>query len=158
MTTGISHELAREYISACLSRDPQRLSRCIHDQVTWTLTGPIDLMPFCGQRLGKQNVIDTIVRLVPTLIRLTGMEVEEILADGDRAATFLRLTAVHVVTGRTVSFRSAQFLRFRDNKLIEFRAVIDSFDAAEQVLGHAIGASLSGAPQDFASSGNRIAI
>jgi ketosteroid isomerase-like protein len=157
MTTAISRELAKEYISACLSRDPVRLSHCLDDDVTWTLTGPIDLMPFCGQHRGKRDAINTIVRLVPTLIRLTGMEVEELLAEDDRVATFLRLSAVHVVTGRTVCFRSAQFLRFRNGKLVEFRAVIDSFDAAEQVLGHAISASPD-MPQDLASSGNRIAI
>jgi hypothetical protein len=30
-------------------------------------------------------------------------------------------------------------MRFRNEKLIEFCAVIDSFNAVEQVLGHAIG-------------------
>jgi ketosteroid isomerase-like protein len=157
MTTAISRKLVQEYIAACVSRDPARLSHCLDDDVAWTLAGPVDLIPFCGQRRGKKEVIDTIVRRVPTLIRLIGMEVEELLVDGDRAATFLRLSAVHVVTGRTISYRSAQFLRFRDGKLVEFRAVIDSFDAAEQVIGHAISASID-MPQDFTSSGNRIAI
>jgi ketosteroid isomerase-like protein len=157
MTTAISRELVQEYLSACLSRDPGRLSRCLDDEVAWTLAGPVDLMPFCGHRRGKKEVIDTIVRRVPTVIRLTGMDIEELLVDGDRAATFLRIAAVHVVTGRTISYRLAQFLRFRNDKLVEFRAVIDSFDAAEQVIGHAISASLD-MPQDFALSGNRIAI
>jgi ketosteroid isomerase-like protein len=157
MTTAISRDLVQEYLSACLSRDPGRLSHCLDDEVAWTLAGPVDLMPFCGHRRGKKEVIDTIVRRVPTLIRLTGMEIEEIVIDGDRAATFLRIAAVHVVTGRTISYRLAQFLRFRDRKLVEFRALIDSFDAAEQVLGHTISASLD-TPQGFPASGSRIAI
>jgi hypothetical protein len=48
----------------------------------------------------------------------------------------MRLIAVHGETDRVVSYRCAQLLRFRDNKLVEFRALIDSFDAAEQMLGH----------------------
>ena len=64
------------------------------------------------------------------------MNFEEILIEGERAATFMRLSAIHAATGRAVSYRCAQFLRFSDGELVEFRAPIDSFDAAEQVLGH----------------------
>jgi hypothetical protein len=62
------------------------------------------------------------------------MNFEEILIEGERAATFMRLSAIHAATGRAVSYRCAQFLRFSDGELVEFRAPIDSFDAAEQVL------------------------
>ena len=157
MTTGISRDLVREYLAACISRDPERIARCLDDDIEWSLGGPVDLLPFCGQRHGKREVIDTIVRLVPSLIRLTSMEPEEILIDGDRAATFMRILAVHTATGRTVSYRNAQFLRFRNGKLIEFSALIDTFDVAEQVLGHSINTSLD-APLEIATRGDRIAI
>ena len=42
--------------------------------------------------------------------------------------------------------------------MIEFRALIDSFDAAEQVLGHAIDLAVTPRTLDFASSGDRIAL
>ena len=29
-------------------------------------------------------------------------------------------------------------MRFRDNKIVEYRGIIDSFDAAEQMMGHPI--------------------
>jgi ketosteroid isomerase-like protein len=137
VTRAVSRE--RDYFQACISRDPGRIAPYLDDDVTWSVTGPVDLLPFCGQRRGKRDVIDTIVRLGPSVLRIKAMEIEEILVDGDRAATFMRLTAIHCETGRTVSYRCAQFLRFRDNKLFEFRALIDSFDAAEQMLGHPIG-------------------
>jgi ketosteroid isomerase-like protein len=158
MTTAISRELVQTYFEACVSRDPERIGRCLHDNVDWSLAGPVDVLPYCGQRHGKSQVVDTIVRLVPSSIRLTGIKMEDILIDGDRAAAFLRVSAIHAGTGRTVSYRAAQLMRFRDGKLVESRAVIDSFDAAEQVLGHPISASPAGAAQDFPSSGNRIAI
>ena len=157
MSIGISPEQVREYFDATVARDAVRLSHILDDQVVWTLAGPVDLIPFCGQRRGKQEVIDTITRLTPSLIRLTGMEIEELLLDGDRAAAFIRVSATHCVTGRTISYRNAHFMRFRDGKLVELRAVIDSFDAAEQVLGHPIKAPLS-MLRDFPPSGNRIAI
>ena len=78
---------------------------------------------------------------MPSVIRLTKMDLEQILIDGDRAASYMHLTAVHAGTGRTVSYRSAQFIWLRDGKIVEFRGLIDSFDAAEQVLGHPINTS-----------------
>jgi ketosteroid isomerase-like protein len=60
------------------------------------------------------------------------------LVDGDRAATLSRLTGRQRATGRIISYRCAQFLQFRDDKVIDFRSLIDSFDAAEQMLGHHI--------------------
>ena len=157
MPTPISRQLVRDYFQACVSRDPERIARFLDDDVEWSLGGPVDLLPFCGQRHGKSAVIDTIVRLAPSSIRLTEMEPEELLIDGDRAASLLRLSAIHASTGRTVSYRCAQFLRFHDGKLVEFRALIDSFDAAEQVLGHPINTALD-APPEIEARGNRIAL
>ena len=55
----------------------------------------------------------------------------------------MHLTAVHACTGRTVSYRSAQFILARDGKIVDFRGLIDSFDAAEQVLGLACDAAIA---------------
>jgi ketosteroid isomerase-like protein len=157
MTTGISRDLVEEYFRACVSRDPARLARCLDDDVQWTLGGPVDLLPFCGQRRGKQAVIDTIVGLTPKIMRMTGMDIEELLIDGDRAAAIIRVSAIHAVTGRTVSYRNAHFLRYRDGKLAELRALIDTFDAAEQLLGHPIDTSRD-EPPEIAAHGNRVAL
>jgi ketosteroid isomerase-like protein len=157
MPASISRELVREYFQAQLEREPARLASFLADDVRWSVAGPVDLLHFCGEWTGKQAVVDAIVRRVPSLLKVSGMEFEEILIDGERAATFTRLTAIHADTGRTVSYRCAQFLRFRDGKLVEFRALIDSFDAAEQVLGHPINTALD-APPDIATRGNRIAL
>jgi iron complex outermembrane receptor protein len=45
-----------------------------------------------------------------------------------------------------------------DNKIRTYHAVLDSFDMAEQMLGHAINTSLTNASSDFAASGDRIAL
>ena len=138
MTTAVSRELVQDYFQAQLSRDPARIAPFLHDDVDWSIAGPVDLLHFCGERHGKAAMIDSIVQRVPSVLQVTSYAIDEILIDGDRAVTFMRLTAIHTATGRTVSYRCAQFLRFREGKLVEFRALIDSFDAAEQVLGHPI--------------------
>ena len=44
-----------------------------------------------------------------------------LLVDRDRAASFSRLVAVQPGTGRTISYHQAQFMRFRDGKITEYR-------------------------------------
>ena len=46
-------------------------------------------------------------------------------------------------------------MRFRDGKIVEYRAIIDSFDAAEQMIGHPI--ALSDSPRVI-DNGERIVI
>jgi ketosteroid isomerase-like protein len=141
VTAAISRDLVQSYFQACISRDPARIAAYLDDEVTWSLIGPVDLLPFCGQRRGKRQLIDNIVRVGPSVLRVKSMEIEQILIDGDRAAAFMRVSGTHCETGRTVSYCCAPFLRFRDSKLVEFRALIDSFDAAEQMLGYPIAAA-----------------
>jgi ketosteroid isomerase-like protein len=77
-------------------------------------------------------------RELPKTIDVRKYEHEAVLVDGDTAATFNRLHYVQVATGRIITYRTAQFLRFRDGEVCEFRALIDSLDAAEQYLGRGL--------------------
>jgi hypothetical protein len=98
------------------------------------------------------------VRVAPSVFRVTKLKLDELLIDGDRAAAFNRLAAVQSGTGRTITYQRAEFFQFRDNKIRTYHAVLDSFDMAEQMLGHAINTSLRTAPSDFAANGDRIAL
>ena len=57
---------------------------------------------------------------------------------GERVATYMHVRARQRDTGRSICFRGAHFLRFRDGKLVAFRSIADTFDVAEQVVGHPI--------------------
>jgi ketosteroid isomerase-like protein len=123
------------FYRAYASRDVDKLAPLLDDDCTWAINGPVELLHFCGSRRGKQAVLDMVGRLVPEIFRITGFVPESVLLDGDRAATLSRLSAKRVDDGRVISYRVAQFLRFRNGKVVDYRSVIDSFDAAEQVLG-----------------------
>jgi ketosteroid isomerase-like protein len=41
-------------------------------------------------------------------------------------------------SGRTLRFRVANFLQFSDGKVVQFREFMNTFDVAEQALGHFI--------------------
>jgi ketosteroid isomerase-like protein len=60
------------------------------------------------------------------------------LVDGDRVARLNRVRAIRRKDNRVISYRLAQFIRFHGDKVVEYISIIDSFDAVEQVLGHAL--------------------
>jgi ketosteroid isomerase-like protein len=122
---------------AYAARDLATLSQVIDDNATWSISGPVDLLEFCGTRHGKAAVLDMVGRLVPGLFTITGFVQDSVVLDGDRAATLSRLSGRRS-DGRAISYRVAQFIRFCGGKVTDYCSVIDSFDAAEQVLGHRI--------------------
>ena len=60
---------------------------------------------------------------------------EIMIVDGDRAAVMSDVSFTQRATNSTMRFRVANFLRFQDGKLIEFREFTNSFDVVEQALG-----------------------
>jgi ketosteroid isomerase-like protein len=120
------------------SRDPAEIARFIDDDAKWVTVGPINLLQFCGERRGKPAILDLFQPVGPAVLEITALVPEIMLVDGDRAATLSRLTGRQRATGRIISYRCAQFLQFRTDKVIDFHSLIDGFDAAEQMLGHHI--------------------
>jgi ketosteroid isomerase-like protein len=118
----------RAFCEALTSRDASKLRPMLADDV-----GPIDYFPFFGHRRGKEEVIKAMCDQIADYLHIQRCDPERILFKGDKAASLVRMTAKHIPSERTLSFRLAQFIKFRDGKLIEMRAILDSFDAVEQV-------------------------
>jgi ketosteroid isomerase-like protein len=138
MTTAVSRKTVEAFYQAFASSDPAKFAPFLDGDVTWNIAGPVELISYCGERRGKAAVVDLYGRIMPAALRLIAFEPEILLVDGDRCATLVRLTGETPGGGRVISYRCTQFLQFRDNKVIACRAIIDSFDAAEQFLGHPI--------------------
>lgn len=152
----VSRSTVHSFYQAYRSGDGERFAAFLDDDVEWMISGPIDVLRFCGQRHGKAAAVDVIKRVLPSTLKVTGFEPDALLVDGDRVAMLGTLTGVTSDRDRKIAYRVAHFLRFRNDKVVEFRSLIDSFDAAEQVLGHAIDTSLPGNPLDVAAVGDRI--
>ena len=127
----------RAFCDALMTREPQRVADYLDDNVEWMVFGPVDLFPFFGERRGKKAVLATCAQMAEHL-QVQDCEREMAIADSGSAAWLMRFTALHAETGRTLSLRMALFARFRDGRLVTARALFDSFDAAEQVLGRHI--------------------
>jgi len=146
-------EVAEAFYRAYAVRDSAAMAGFLADDVEWTISGPVDLLPFCGTRHGKAAVVDLVENAVPSVFRVFSFALDQLLVDGDRVSSLNRLCA-HSADGRVISYRLAHFLRFRDGKIVENLSLIDSFDAVEQVLGHPL--AVHDAPQIAADDGGEL--
>ena len=122
------------FYAASAVRDREQIASLLADDVDWLVQGPVDVLPFFGQRRGKAAVLAG-YREIAEALEIIGYEIEALLVDGDRAAAMIRITAMVRATGRVTSVRTTQFSRLAGGKLVEMRGILDSFDMAEQTLG-----------------------
>jgi hypothetical protein len=134
----VSRAVVEAFYAAYSDRDLAKLAGLLADEVEWTISGPVDVLPFCGSQHGKAAVLNWLDRQVSTVFRAFSFKPSSMLVDGDQVARLNRVCAKRRDDGHVISYRLAQFIRFHDNKVIEYVAIIDSFDAVEQVLGHAL--------------------
>jgi ketosteroid isomerase-like protein len=132
----VPRAVVEAFYHALSVRDMAALANFLDDDVVWTISGPVDILPFCGQRVGKGLVMKLLGRDSPTLWSSRRFLAKTMLVDGDRASVLGRITATKRASGQAISYRIAQFIQFRDQKVVDFVSIIDSFDAVEQLLGY----------------------
>lgn len=134
---GVSLRTVQGFYEAFASRDPMRIAPYLSDDVQWHMAGPVDVFRFAGFRRGKAAVMDYF-RLVPQVFSVRRFEPEDFVIDGNRVAAFSKVIAVQKDTGRVIAYRVAHFLVFEQDLLISMQGITDTFDVAEQVVGHRI--------------------
>jgi ketosteroid isomerase-like protein len=130
-----------EFYDAYVARDPKRIEDLLHDEVRWKIAGPSEQFDFYGMRGGKDEVIELIVRIIPCYFLMTGFDFDHVLVQGGRVATYGHMRARQRDTGRSLRFRFAHFMHFVEGRLIDFRVISDTFDLAQQLVGHSIDVS-----------------
>jgi ketosteroid isomerase-like protein len=115
--------------------DYARMASRYDDDIDWLFYGPPAIFPEVGHRIGKVAMFQALEAL-NLHYRFDRHVTEWLVAEGDRVASIADVTLVQRASGRTIRCRIASFHRVRDGRVIEYRGFMDSFDAAEQVLGH----------------------
>jgi ketosteroid isomerase-like protein len=155
MAQPVPRGVVEGFYGALANFDMQALAHYLDDEVIWTISGPVDVLPFCGQRAGKTVVLELLGRETDLLLEKRRLVPHSTLVDGDRVAVFGKLMATRRDVGCPISYRIAQFIRFENNKVVEYISIIDSFDAVEQVLGHQL---VRKNDQQRAENGNVVAL
>ncbi|MCF8476794.1 MAG: nuclear transport factor 2 family protein [Pseudolabrys sp.] len=148
MANSVTRELVDAFYEAYASQEPGRVAPFLHDDVEWTISGPVDVLSFCGTRHGKAAVADLSDRVIPGVFRVVSFSQDSIVMDGDRVATLNHMLARGCANDRTISYRLAHFFHFCDGRIIKFVSLLDSFDAAEQMLGRRFDVDVA-APTDL---------
>lgn len=125
--------IVQELYGAYARRDFDRVAALIHDDVDWVIYGPVQVFAFAGQRRGRAAVLQALGGIAEQYA-LESYTPEIIVVDGDRAAVMSDVSFTQRSSGRLLRFRLANFLRFTDGKLVEFREFANTFDVVEQAL------------------------
>ena len=135
MAYSVPRSVVDAFYQVYAARDADKIAAFLDDDVEWTISGPVDYLPFCGAHHGKANVVDLIRRRIPMVLRTFSFVAEVIVVDGDQVAMLSRQSSRRAADGQVISYRVANHMRFRDGKVIKNFSLVDSFDAVEQVLG-----------------------
>ena len=154
MSEAVSRSIVDEFVKVYTVRDAEKIAAFLDDDVEWTISGPVDFLHFCGTHRGKPAVVDLIKKQIPKVLRTFAFAPSAILVDGDRLAMISRQSARRTSDGRVVSYRVANFMRFRNGKIVENVSLLDTFDAVEQLVGQTI--NVNG--RAFAAQGNVVAL
>ncbi|MFA6264764.1 MAG: nuclear transport factor 2 family protein [Pseudolabrys sp.] len=138
MAYTVTREVVDAFYDAYTTGNRDKLAALLHDDVLWTISGPVAVLSFCGQRRGKAQVLELGATVLPNALRILKVARDALIIDGDRVATLNRLQGQRHGDNRMIAYRFAHFLRFEDDKVIEAVSIIDTFDAAEQMLGHSL--------------------
>ena len=114
--------------------DFDRMSALLDENIDWMIYAPVMVFPFAGPRRGRAAVMQTFREIVRDYA-LESYQREIVVVEGDRVAVMADVRMQQRTTGRTLRFRLANFMRYRDGRLAEFREFINSFDVVEQALG-----------------------
>ena len=134
MDTEATRHLVDDLYGAYARGDGERVAQLIDDDIDWIIHGPVQVFPFLGPRRGKAEVLKTLADIGEGYA-IERYEPDIVIVDKDRAAVMSNVAMRQRSTGRTLSFRLVNFLRFRDGKIIEFREFSDTFDVVEQAIG-----------------------
>lgn len=54
--------MVEAFYRALADRDGGTLATYLNDDVVWTISGPVDILPFCGQRVGKDGMMKLLMQ------------------------------------------------------------------------------------------------
>ena len=138
MPSAVTRQMVDDFYDAYTTGDRDKLDVMLHADIEWLISGPVAELHFCGQRHGKAQVLELATHILPSVLSDIRVAHEAVIIEGDSAALLNRMSARRRSDGRSIAYRFSHFLRFKDGKVIETLSIIDTFNAAEQMLGHSL--------------------
>lgn len=143
MSEDLHRQRVLNFLEAFYAGDLERALACCSDDIDFVAHAPVDILPHMGHREGKAEVRE-MWRTVHA--RYSGMryEVPTVIAEGDKAAAYIRTFFRKRSNDRVVQMDIADFYTFRGGRIARIRQFLDSFDLVQQVLERDFAADLGG--------------
>ena len=123
-----------ELYAAYAARSFERMAPLIDENIDWIIYAPVMVFPYAGARRGRDAVLE-VLAAISEAFAMESYQREIVVVEGERVAVMADVAFKQKATGRILRFRVANFMRFQDGRLIEFREFTNTFDVVEQALG-----------------------
>ena len=123
-----------ETLRRLCGREFERLAPLIDENIDWIIYAPVMVFPYAGARRGRAAVLEVLAAIAEAYA-MESYQREIVVVEGERVAVMADVAFKQRATGRILRFRVANFMRFQDGRLIEFREFTNTFDVVEQALG-----------------------
>jgi ketosteroid isomerase-like protein len=110
------------------------LSEMFDEQVDFESNAPAEVFPYLGRLIGRAAVLKALRSVHGEFESIVFIPLR-IIIDSQSAGVIVSIQLKQRTTQRAVRLFAAHFLRFHDNRIIEYRAFLDTFEAVQQVLG-----------------------
>jgi ketosteroid isomerase-like protein len=114
------------------------LADMFDERVDFMSNAPREVFPYLGRLLGRAAVMQGLAAVHQEFDSIAFVPLRIIIDDDQSAGIIVSIQFRQRATGRMIRLFAAHFLRFQDNRIIEYRAFLDTFEAVQQVLGHEI--------------------
>jgi len=104
------------------------------ERVDFISNAPVDVFPYLGHRIGRVQVMKALEAVHDEFSTVEYLPLK-IIIDGQSAGVIVSIRLTQRTTRRLIRVFSAHFLQFKDNRIIEYRAFLDTLEAVQQVLG-----------------------
>lgn len=128
----LSRDTVREIYDNFVSARFDQLAAAMDENIDFISHAPADVFPYLGRRRGRTEVLSALSEVHEKLDIQAFFPLTTVV-DEDQAAVTLVIKVKDRFTGRSANFLAAHFLRFRNGKIVDYSAIIDSLDAVRQL-------------------------
>jgi ketosteroid isomerase-like protein len=110
------------------------LADLFDERVEFISNAPVEVFPYLGRRSGRAQVMEALRGVHEHFSSVEFMPLN-IITDGESAGIIVSIRLTERATSRAIRLFAAHFLQFKNNRIVDYRAFLDTFEAVQQTLG-----------------------
>jgi ketosteroid isomerase-like protein len=130
MTRAEIEQLVRKLYTARIAGDLDEMMRCLAPDVHFELVGDPTASPVAARSLGHDNIRPHLAALVYAF-KFHSEDIITLIVEGSKAAVRSRARITSTLTGATIDTELADFIEFKDGRIVSFIQFCDTALAAK---------------------------